>query len=979
MAQADSDRLVQYIFPTERLPAHTQELLKEPQGLGRRVLDSWPQYRGRIRQDAAGRPQVFLNVFEYFMFWTAFYVLRGSSSDSGRADPRAPSGSASASMMAGTMSGFRSMGSAIVGGLLMGRPTGTLQSHPYYRLLRTYLDAFLPRSGGGGGGADGAAGPRASPAGAAVASPGAVGGGMGLGPYGLNLGSGGAAGSGGGSAYKPGTLTAAAGGPDSRGSVVLSVLVEFWLTDLTEPLPVLAADRVSGGVVTPGGVGGAAGMAAGMGVGGGMSGVGVASPGGLGGLLGGPASPNPVTVTVATPPNVRMLTFQPPSEELVEGLVALVRYVHVAEPMEGVAYGSGSAAAGGAGSSRGGGAPGSAGRLPGGGSAAHGGRAGSSRAPPAGSLTPAQVGRPPWLPETPVKTPPPPPPRLLVPPTALVLAGNSAGAAVQAVSRKVYRQLRRAFSQWPAGSPASLTPLITLWLSVIAPWCPTYAHTRKTSASDAAAGGNGSGSGAAGGNGGSGGSGSGAGGAAGGHHLPGLDAAAAAAAGVMEATAAKLHLGGGGGGGGRERERELAGAVSRELLSQYPYTPAWRSHVLAHLPFYSLLLPQFVSLSLSRLKYRPDVALRDLDRVLAVMAAAGPELLRELRGAEAALNDYGRPAAAGGRRRSEGELGEALPWWFEQAQDFEAAAAAGSSQPGSGPPDVTGRLFACDISGAAYSACLLLRSAETLGRPELVAALRQSAGAVLPLGSILPASVTDQPRGPAEGEGCFPEGGRFPPPGRISSLVKAHPQLADPHRLWLDLYKGDPLLRPIASNELAFLVRPLVRASVRINCLLGLDRPYAAGEEEADPPEHLGQAALLWARRRKIRVNLRIFAEVQTLAWLAGLVLLAWALVCVFGGGGGGGAPGLQAAGGGGGGHVHHAGGAYQQQQQQYQQHQQYQYQQQQYRQYQGQGQRQYQQRYQGQGYQGGGGRAAGGGEAPPAAADGAGGYRFAE
>ncbi len=35
-----------------------QELLKDPSGVGRRVLDTWPQYRGRLRQDAAGRPQV---------------------------------------------------------------------------------------------------------------------------------------------------------------------------------------------------------------------------------------------------------------------------------------------------------------------------------------------------------------------------------------------------------------------------------------------------------------------------------------------------------------------------------------------------------------------------------------------------------------------------------------------------------------------------------------------------------------------------------------------------------------------------------------------------------------------------------------------------------------------------------------------------------------------------------------------------------
>ncbi|KXZ52315.1 hypothetical protein GPECTOR_10g947 [Gonium pectorale] len=884
MAQADSDRLVQYIFPTERLPAHTQELLKEPQGLGRRLLDSWPQYRGRIRHDAAGRPQVYLNLFEYFVFWTAFYVLRGSASDGSRNDPRAPSPSASSTMYGG----FRSVGSAIVGNLMLGRPAGTLQSHPYYQLLRTYLDFFLPRSAGGG--ADGGAAARAAAAAASVASVSGLG--IGGAAYGLGMADGGgmsAASSVGWASYKP-TLTAAAAGPESRGAVLLSVLVEFWLTDMAEPLPSLSLDRVSGSVQQGGGAGFAGGL---VGGGGGLAGV--PSPGGAVAGLAGTAAPTPVAV--ATPPNVRMLAYQPPSEELVEALVVLVRYVTVVEPADG---GGARAASGAAAGSSGGGVlrPGiGGGVLSSGGGASAGRAAGSGRG--AVQLQPAQAGRPPWLPETPVKTPPLPPPRLLVPPTALVVQGSSASAAVQAVSRKVYRQLRRAFSQWPASSPASLTPLISLWLSVIAPWCPIAAHTRKTApAADLAAGG------AAAGTSGAGGAGAGGAGAgAAGHHSPlhVLDGAAA----VVEATAAKLHLGGAGG-----RDRDVVGATSRELLSQYKYTPAWRSHVLAHLPFYLQLLPAFAALSLSRLKYRPDSALRDLDRVLAVLAAAGPDLLRDLATAEAALNAYARPPAAGGRRRSDGELGEMVPWWLEQVQDFEAAAASGSS-PGAVQPDVVGRLFATDTTGAAYTACLLLRSAETLGRPELVSALRQSAGAVLPLDSILPAAVAEQPRA---GEGCMAGGAdanRFPRPGRwsslYSSLVAEDPKLADPQRLWLRLYRGrdgrhDPLLRPIASNELGPLVRPLVRASVRINDALGLSRPYVPGEEAEEPPEHMGQQALLWARKRGYRVNLRIFAEVQTLVWLIGLLLLGYTLLRAFGGvaGGTSGAAAGAVAGGGG-------------------------------------------------------------------------------
>ncbi|GFR42236.1 hypothetical protein Agub_g3130, partial [Astrephomene gubernaculifera] len=190
---------------------------------------------------------------------------------------------------------------------------------PYYLLLKTYLDYFLPRSVGGG-----AADRTSAVSGAAAGASSSIGSGLSGLSYGMGLGADGAAAASTASwaSYKP-TLTAAAAGPDSRGAVLLSILVEFLLTDVAEPLPSLAADRVSG-VVQPGSAGPAA--APGLMVGGGMAGV--TSPVGAG-LMGVSSPPTPVSV--ATPPSVRMLTYQPPSEELVEGLVTLVRYVHVVE------------------------------------------------------------------------------------------------------------------------------------------------------------------------------------------------------------------------------------------------------------------------------------------------------------------------------------------------------------------------------------------------------------------------------------------------------------------------------------------------------------------------------------------------------------------------------------------------------------------------------------------------------------------------
>ena len=57
----------------------------------RKELEKWPQYQKHILVDGRGNCHVHLNVFEYFVFWTAFYVLRSSQVTSEyhpRASPR---------------------------------------------------------------------------------------------------------------------------------------------------------------------------------------------------------------------------------------------------------------------------------------------------------------------------------------------------------------------------------------------------------------------------------------------------------------------------------------------------------------------------------------------------------------------------------------------------------------------------------------------------------------------------------------------------------------------------------------------------------------------------------------------------------------------------------------------------------------------------------------------------------------------------
>ena len=43
-------------------------------------MERWPQYMSHIVLDGQGHPRIHLNVLTYFLFWTAFYVLRGSHS-----------------------------------------------------------------------------------------------------------------------------------------------------------------------------------------------------------------------------------------------------------------------------------------------------------------------------------------------------------------------------------------------------------------------------------------------------------------------------------------------------------------------------------------------------------------------------------------------------------------------------------------------------------------------------------------------------------------------------------------------------------------------------------------------------------------------------------------------------------------------------------------------------------------------------------
>ena len=79
---ADSNNLVQFAFPLERLPSKTQRMLQTQQGA--MELNRNPLYRGKIKQDQNGRFQVHLGLYHYFLFWNAYFVQRVGNITSSR-------------------------------------------------------------------------------------------------------------------------------------------------------------------------------------------------------------------------------------------------------------------------------------------------------------------------------------------------------------------------------------------------------------------------------------------------------------------------------------------------------------------------------------------------------------------------------------------------------------------------------------------------------------------------------------------------------------------------------------------------------------------------------------------------------------------------------------------------------------------------------------------------------------------------------
>eukprot|EP00878_Enallax_costatus_P046625 GHUV01056863.1.p1 GENE.GHUV01056863.1~~GHUV01056863.1.p1 ORF type:complete len:446 (+),score=107.20 GHUV01056863.1:330-1667(+) len=413
--------------------------------------------------------------------------------------------------------------------------------------------------------------------------------------------------------------------------------------------------------------------------------------------------------------------------------------------------------------------------------------------------------------------------------------------AVQSVSRKLYRLLRRTFAQWQPTSSTSLSPIVKLWLAVLCPWKQvTYSDTlalqqmlssmglaprqrgggtvSSSSARSADRQVSGSSTGIA----------ALRGAAEGAVHL--LHTAGAAAEGVITpsergrllsnagaaaATAGAAlnrwgsemahHLSGNM--GDWEQQGETRGSSSRSSDAQgQRYTAAWRPHVLAHLPFYTQLLPAFLELAYSGMAYNAKAAQRETYRVMKMLAESGPELMQDLRQAETAYNKY----ISSSLRRPEGDLADLLPWLADQAADWEAAAAAGATTTPPIVPDTRYRMFALDDGGApsCMRALLAAQNRQKMAHRDKVRAVAE---AVLPLSEL------------SSEEAAMPAPHL---PGR--DLPRAGN--------WRDVrYHGDWMMRPIASNEIAWLVRLFVGISRAVNTRLGLTGTPTPPRDEPAP------------------------------------------------------------------------------------------------------------------------------------------------
>ncbi|XP_010529974.1 PREDICTED: uncharacterized protein LOC104806670 [Tarenaya hassleriana] len=137
ISAVDKLSLVKYVFPTERLPEWARFMFSSEKDCG--VLsDLCPLFRGKVQDDSlkGSSYEIRLNVFEYYMFWFAYYpVCRGNKKNSVRVSVKRTN-KFRLERWASSIRGFP--------GSSKRDPDLKQDCCIYLRLLYAYLKAFVP-------------------------------------------------------------------------------------------------------------------------------------------------------------------------------------------------------------------------------------------------------------------------------------------------------------------------------------------------------------------------------------------------------------------------------------------------------------------------------------------------------------------------------------------------------------------------------------------------------------------------------------------------------------------------------------------------------------------------------------------------------------------------------------------------------------------------------------------------------------------
>ncbi|OMO52532.1 hypothetical protein COLO4_37128 [Corchorus olitorius] len=137
ISAVDRHTLVKYVFPIERLPEWVRFMLSNEKDC-RVLADLCPLFKGKVKEDSikGSLCQVQLNVFEYYMFWFAYYPVCKGNNENLDSNSVKRSKRFTLENWTHSIRGFS--------GLNKREAEQKFEGNLYIRLLYAYLRAFVP-------------------------------------------------------------------------------------------------------------------------------------------------------------------------------------------------------------------------------------------------------------------------------------------------------------------------------------------------------------------------------------------------------------------------------------------------------------------------------------------------------------------------------------------------------------------------------------------------------------------------------------------------------------------------------------------------------------------------------------------------------------------------------------------------------------------------------------------------------------------